>query len=579
MLVKDYQLQKIDDVARGYGELFRTEHVKMLSYNLLREITTSSDTEAEFVLEQLKLNQRLDHPSLLKIVAFDYKYCIEEGEKPEQDVRYLLNLLKSGEAKNPVFAQRKASWKIRVMLENCKHTLAQEVQLRAEQGVHFSLAYLQNFLRSLVDLLASLQHNEFGVRDVCPLNLFVPAVECGEGEVLLGDANEFLKYLRNERSAEAFTASRCFKFDYLLYACPRLFNAVLAHNFRARADQYRSAVFSLGLVALHLATLADVRGLNVNAEQTRKLLKGLFAQVEDRFGRELKLLLRKMLTFDEAARPDCCALDEGAELRAFLAVDAELQELSVRGDDESAKIQTHFYGARADGKIRRQRLFDFAGVDKCAELLFSQPKLQNLERLEFQFTPLSADAVQRLAQLSLPHLRELCVSGAHEFSPEELRALLAPQSLPQLRRLHLSMVGLTPQCVLELCRWPGLQRLKALDLSSNQRLGDDGLDALLAHYPKDNRLRELNLGGANKGCRLSDNAVLALGQNLETSFPHLRVLDLSWNKLFVESLMYVITDARFVRLDKLILKRTYIVTDDLRFSMKQKHLLKNVELE
>ena len=42
MLAKPYHYQKIDDLIRGYGELFRIEHFKMLSYFCLREIECKS---------------------------------------------------------------------------------------------------------------------------------------------------------------------------------------------------------------------------------------------------------------------------------------------------------------------------------------------------------------------------------------------------------------------------------------------------------------------------------------------------------------------------------------------------------
>lgn len=54
MIYKDSNYEKVTDLGKGYGELFRIHTWKLSTNYLLREITTASDQEAEQIIESDK---------------------------------------------------------------------------------------------------------------------------------------------------------------------------------------------------------------------------------------------------------------------------------------------------------------------------------------------------------------------------------------------------------------------------------------------------------------------------------------------------------------------------------------------
>ena len=79
-------------------------------------------------------------------------------------------------------------------MQNVKHTLAEEIQIRRNEKRKFSLTYLQNFIREFVNLLAGMEFNELDTRDIFPHNIFIPFDGSSDGKNLqLGDSFEFLK--------------------------------------------------------------------------------------------------------------------------------------------------------------------------------------------------------------------------------------------------------------------------------------------------------------------------------------------------------------------------------------------------
>lgn len=118
MLVNELYINKIDDLARGYGELFRVENLKMMAYYVYKEFELQNDEEGLFYIENLKINEKLQHPFLLQLLTFDYEFKI--GENEVNDIRFMLsNMQKNYEGDY----KRKGKWRVRILNENVRHTL------------------------------------------------------------------------------------------------------------------------------------------------------------------------------------------------------------------------------------------------------------------------------------------------------------------------------------------------------------------------------------------------------------------------------------------------------------------------
>lgn len=67
MIYKDTNYEKISDIGKGYGELFRIYTWKLDTHYLLREITVISDEEAEIIIDSDKKKQNIFHDNLMPI--------------------------------------------------------------------------------------------------------------------------------------------------------------------------------------------------------------------------------------------------------------------------------------------------------------------------------------------------------------------------------------------------------------------------------------------------------------------------------------------------------------------------------
>ena len=54
----------------------------------------------------------------------------------------------------------------------------------------------------MLNLLAGLQINKLNIRDIYPMNIFIPLLISEEGCFLLGDQNESLKLLSGKKGAK-----------------------------------------------------------------------------------------------------------------------------------------------------------------------------------------------------------------------------------------------------------------------------------------------------------------------------------------------------------------------------------------
>lgn len=73
MLGKPHYYEKVVDIALGLGELYRIENHQVGLDQIVREFKLSTSEEAEEILFLCRLNQKITHPNLIKIYAFNFE--------------------------------------------------------------------------------------------------------------------------------------------------------------------------------------------------------------------------------------------------------------------------------------------------------------------------------------------------------------------------------------------------------------------------------------------------------------------------------------------------------------------------
>lgn len=195
----------------------------------------------------------------------------------------------------------------------------------------------------------------------------------------------------------------------------------------------------------------------------------------------------------------------------------ELKHLIVWGMSLGARAINALVKSPLSERLEELDLNDCRLHDDAVSSL-AHGSFARLERLDLRCSVISEQRAHQLGRAHLPALKELmlteCRLNASAFSAwldagasqwQELCSLglggnpltdaslerLESVSWPQLHKLLLWEVGMTPEGARSLARWPGLGRVAELNLNRNQ-LGALGLERLLHAQPLE-RLRTLKL--------------------------------------------------------------------------------------
>ena len=171
--------------------------------------------------------------------------------------------------------------------------LEDEIKRRKRRKVWWTEKELFEIFTSLVDALSVLQKNKICHRDLKPQNLFMEQ----PGHFKIGDFGVSRKEIEGLPGGKTLVGTP-------VYFSPSCAKAYLNYELYGLEDQvlhnmYKSDVFSLGLTFLRMASLKNVRGLNMRGQEV------ISQRVNDLHYSELvKASLHHMLQVEESLRPD-----------------------------------------------------------------------------------------------------------------------------------------------------------------------------------------------------------------------------------------------------------------------------------
>lgn len=189
-----------------------------------------------------------------------------------------------------------------------KHNLEALFRKRKQQGKHWKLFELERIAASLISALSYLQTIGVCHRDIKPANLFL-LPNCVVKIIDFGESKNF--FLEKNISENPNLATIRGTPQYL---SPILWKAHVVDGITRQVehDMYKSDVFSAGLVLTQLAMMDDVTGFNQKSHGANgeKLIEQAVAKLAKSYSRTLCEMLRLMLKFSEAERPDFVQLAE-----------------------------------------------------------------------------------------------------------------------------------------------------------------------------------------------------------------------------------------------------------------------------
>lgn len=526
--------EKQEDLICGYGELCRVYDPDADSHALLRQWSVSGDEDAQKIVASLMLNHRLVHSNLIKIKSFNYFYT--EAKLPPTQDKELMKLYQFiGEWKES--DRKESGWTIRVMLQDVECTLDDFLRRRLAQQEPLSKSFMQSFLKSFVDMLAELQAKKLEVRDICPWNIFLPkpSQEASGARLLLGDSSEYLKFYL-QPFAKKITFSKCFE-NYLAYMAPELKESFISATFSCHHRcKYTASVYSLGLVALYMCTLQCQGGLNLADGKIQQTIKQRLKDVKTAYGYELKRVLKLMLQFDCARRPDFLRLDNLCpEFERYLKMDytADNEALTITNKEN--------YILQLSAMSRHLRALSIHSVDLSSlnlDAVIHQEKAYQLQELALTRCQIGEAQINFLLDAKkFPMMRRFSLDAPRSHSDYCIQRLVQA-GLTELKYLHLVDCHLSTAAVNTLASAQGeklLERLSEFSLCGNTDIGDSGVESLLAHTTSLCKLKRIYL----RGCGLSIKSVYLLGESMKL-LPKLRLVDMSDNILENDTLLYII---------------------------------------
>lgn len=171
--------------------------------------------------------------------------------------------------------------------------LEDEIKLRKQADAPWVEAELLQIYSELIEALTVLQRNRICHRDLKPQNVF----SAGMNRFKIGDFG----VSKDEMLSNSVTRTLVGTPLYFSPLCAQAYvnYQVYGNENGVHHDMYKSDVFSLGLVFLRMACLANVRGLNA---QGQTLINERVGQLS--CGGSVKHLIGCMLRVNEAERPD-----------------------------------------------------------------------------------------------------------------------------------------------------------------------------------------------------------------------------------------------------------------------------------
>ena len=298
-----------------YGEISILEDKTTKEHVALKEILCKSTTDFNREIEELKGRCKISHPNIVRLIAYTSK---------AED-----NLCAS-------------FYKILLILDYMEQDFDRDIISRRTASEYYTEEQLWYFLESVLSALLCLHSKGVAHGDLKPSNIFITksgAYKIAE-QSLLG--NVMPSY-----------ALRLSGFDDVrAYLSPALVQNLARQELYPKHDAFKSDIFTLGLTALHAATLADCDKFydwdvfSMDVEALHKRIGGLAF----RYSEEFQRFVGSMLTLVESKRPTASELLERIPTQDNLL--KREMEASAHHDKKPEVSSTASYGD--EGSVRVQ---------------------------------------------------------------------------------------------------------------------------------------------------------------------------------------------------------------------------------
>lgn len=257
-------------------------------------------------LETISTKGKKNRVKLIKVRKDNEVFCLKTFTSQKfsliQDALHEAKLLLKASMHHPNICkmfdcfveQRESQFSFSIVMEYFNHgDLEDEIKLRKQANTPWAEAELLQVYSELIEALTVLQRNRICHRDLKPQNVF----SAGMNRFKIGDFGVSKDEMFSNSTDRTLVGTPLYFSP--LYAQAYVNLQVYGNENGVRHDMYKSDVFSLGLVFLRMACLANVKGLNI---QGQTLINERVSQMN--CGGSVKHLISCMLRVNEVERPD-----------------------------------------------------------------------------------------------------------------------------------------------------------------------------------------------------------------------------------------------------------------------------------
>jgi len=244
----------------------------------LIEISANDKDEEKTILSEAIIHSKISH--LASVVPF-VGLCREE---------YMNSIPK------------KKMLRFGLVMEKMQNSLEGLILEQNEKKTFFKIEEIQKFVKDTYEGFMALQNLTIAHRDIKPSNILIDE----KGDYKIADVGSAKLFFSSLKSKTILGTPHFFS--------PELMKSYLENNEHCQYDLSCSDVFSYGLTLLRMATLEKIVGLNLieNSANKKKIIGSLEQIYGDR-SKELIILLKKLLKYDQKKRKDFITNREIAE--------------------------------------------------------------------------------------------------------------------------------------------------------------------------------------------------------------------------------------------------------------------------